>query len=431
MKKEILLKSETFSVSVSTKKALFFLFCSVSRSNSETDLQQVEMSGKDETSDLSLSDSDKSNITSTLQKTPASISKPSTSMITPITLSTPFSQSASASVPPTTVSQRSSPQLNLFPQLEQGTNVIFYIDEKEDKDQSGEATVLDPIPSYSSSVVSISCGLFSHPSPPTEDVKVFHCTNAPFQGRRDALQLKGLGTFEKPSSIVGYGTAVLDKGNQRAQSFVMPGSKGSSSLSKEAALKMLETEMFAVPLRSDMMGLITSIFEGSELQFTQSGTPGVSGRSRFEGVLTEGELIRHLLNFARAQGLRLELVTSALLFSYYSQEALNSLIQAADNNLPSLPGNVSASVVASLAVLKEAASVPQRILPHGDYKAMIGVRMMKAIFSANTSGEDSFWDFYLDEGTFLCTLKIPNNSCLLISDYALGMLYVSYLVESL
>jgi len=383
------------------------------------------MSGKDEASDLStLTLSENSNLTSTLPKTPASISMPSR-LITPSASLTPILQITSASVPPTTVSQRSSPQVNLFPQLEQGTNVVFYIDEKEDIDQSGEATVLDPIPSYSSSVVSISSGLFSHPSPPTEDVKVFHCTNAPFQGRRDALQLKGFETFEMPSSIFGYGTAVLDKGTQRAHSFVMPGSKGASSLSKEAALKMLETEMFAVSLAFDMMGLITNIFEGSELQFTQSGTPGVSGRSRFEGVLTEGELIRHLLNFARAQGLRLELVTSVLLFSYYSQDALDSLIQAADNNLPSLPGNVSASVVASLAVLKEAAKVPQRILPHGDWAAKVGYRMMKAIFSSNTSGEDSLWDFYLDEGTFLCTLKIPNNSCLFISDYALGMLYVS------
>jgi hypothetical protein len=170
-----------------------------------------------------------------------------------------------------------------------------------------------------------------------------------------------------------------------------------------------------------------SIFgpRGHVLKFSQSGDLGVSGRSRFEGVLTNRQLVEQLFNFTRTHQ-RFRKITSMLLFSYYSQEALDYLIEAANDDPLSLPGNFSESVVASLDVLKEAASVPQRILPHGDYKAMIGVRMMKAIFSFNTtSSEDSLWDFYLDEGTFLCTLRIPNGSCLFISDFALGMLRVS------
>jgi hypothetical protein len=230
----------------------------------------------------------------------------------------------------------------------------------------------------------------------------------------------------KEPFLEGQGALFLITVPQHDFAFNMPGPKTATASSKEDVMTMLKNEAYSVPLSNPIIGLVKSIFgpRGHVLKFTQSGDLGVSGRSRLEGVLTNRQLVEQLFNFTRTHQ-RFQKIRSVLLFSYYSQEALDILIEAANDDPLSLPGNFSESVVASLDVLKEAASVPQRILPHGDYKAMIGVRMMKAIFSSNTSSEDSFWDFYLDEGTFLCTLRIPNGSCLFISDFALGMLRVS------
>lgn len=353
------------------------------------------------------------------------LSPVTTAMVTPSVSSTVPAPLTSTTLPDTVIAPTSAP-FELLPQLNSDAEVDdFFRQEEVDKDESEEPSALLEIAPFGSSQAPF-LGELTTNQIATVDVKTLHATRQPLLGKRCVLQVKGNGEFNKPETVDGYGNAqVFTAGNECGGRFVMPVLTPSSPKAISDVLDMLATQMYSVPMTPEIRGLFKSVFgvHGPLLHLSQTGVPGVSGRNRFEGVLRESELIRQLLNFMRSHQ-RFQFVTSALPFEYYSKAELNSLIQKAESLPSTVPHNLSVNISTSLAVIKEAASVPRCILPHGDYPAKKGVRMMKAIFSFNTSNEDSFWDFYLNDGTFVCTVKIPSGSCLFISDFALGMLNV-------
>jgi hypothetical protein len=276
------------------------------------------------------------------------------------------------------------------------------------------------------------------PSEPTVKGQVHDATSHEIRPRDEgtgiSLQCKAIGEFNMPPTPFEENTAT----------FFYPGSPvcngatnylngAESSVSADGLLDMqnlLMSNLYAVSIASSgLVGVLLSIFI-SMMYVTSNadGRFGDHGRSRFEAPFFCRAIIKMFFDFARFHQQNLSKFTSSLLFKYMSRPDIDEMMAKITTQLDRIASrmdNVANSLRDrlnnSLIVLQQALLIPHSIRKHKDHPGNPNLRYFKAIFMHNTTGEPYFWDFYSEDNTLVCTVRIESNSCLFISDFALGM----------
>jgi len=201
---------------------------------------------------------------------------------------------------------------------------------------------------------------------------------------------------------------------------------GTPSQMSDASISFMQAfilrNLFSVPITAALVGVLLGI--QASLQYVTSNEGGVfgdHGRSRFEGPVFIEAIHKQFFNFAKGFQPSIYRMTSGLLFKYMSRPDINVLIALFTANLQTAIVNVTAIITATIAVFNQALIIPHSIKKHRDHPGIITRHYVKAIFMHNTTGEPYYWDLYADDSTLICTVRIPSNSCLFISEYALGM----------
>lgn len=164
----------------------------------------------------------------------------------------------------------------------------------------------------------------------------------------------------------------------------------------------------------------------------KNGKHGPSGRYRLEGFVYNITFLTELWAFIKSNQDGATYMKVMSYFIYEGIEVVKELTTRLEAKIKTGEGDEKEDKEL-LDMLKEQQDKLQEIRAHSDFPPReVGLRMLKAVLMHTSDKSPSIWDFYVGDpagegvGQLVATLEIPSNSCLFISDAALGMLLVRF-----
>ena len=201
------------------------------------------------------------------------------------------------------------------------------------------------------------------------------------------------------------------------------------------AADFIGTQLNVETLPEDLANLLIHFHINEELKLVVSnkdGTHGPYGRYRLEGFVYHITFLTELWAFIKSNQNGSTYMKVMSYFIYEGIEVVKDLTKRLEAMIEAGEGDETKNQDL-LDMLKEQQNKLQEIRAHSDFPPREeGLRMLKAVLMHTSNESPSIWDFYVGDpagdgvGQLVATLEIPSNSCLFISDAALGMLLVRF-----